>query len=65
MTKFIFLTVQYTTEKTREELINVGHVYRVIDSPNGKGATLYFGVSGPEIKVTETVKDVYNKIGSV
>jgi hypothetical protein len=62
MKNLVLLTVQYTIDKTRPELINLRHVFRVIDSPGGKGSTLYFGVNGPEMKITETISELQQKI---
>lgn len=62
MATFALLTVQYTTDKTRPELINLDQVVRIIDAPGGKGSTLYFGVSGPEIRVTEGIAEIQGKL---
>lgn len=57
MKKFITLTVAFTTTQTRKELINMGHVVRIID---GSGGTmLCFNSSGSDyIIVKESSADI-------
>jgi hypothetical protein len=62
MANLVTLTVQYTTDKTRSELINLDQVFGVVDAPNGIGSILYFGVNRPEVRVTENIKEVREKM---
>jgi hypothetical protein len=64
MATFVHLTVKFTLEKSRAELINLDKVVRIIDAPNGKGCTLYLGVDGPEIRVAESSAEILQKLAS-
>ena len=65
MTTLVLLTVSYAAGKTRPELINLDQVVRIIDSTKGTGSTLYFGVTGPEISVTESISDIQRQVSAL
>jgi hypothetical protein len=65
MATLVLLTVHYAADKTRTELINIDQVVRIIDSPKGTGSALYFGVSGPEIVVAESISEIQQQLSAL
>jgi H+/Cl- antiporter ClcA len=62
MQQFILLNVQFSTGRTRTELINADKISRIIESPAGNGSSIFFGVEGPAIQVTETIGEILHKL---
>jgi hypothetical protein len=65
MATLLLLNVQYAVGKTRTELINLDQVVRIIEPASGKGSLLYFGVSGPEISVVETISEIQEQLSAL
>lgn len=62
MKTFIPLTVAFTKDKNRVELINMGKVYRIIEK--GNGCLVCFNASGSEnMEVKESRAEIEKLIG--
>lgn len=62
MKTFIQLTVAFTKDKTRIELINVNKIYRILEQPNG--AVICFNSTGSDyIEVKEKKEDIEKMLG--
>ncbi|MEQ8425052.1 MAG: hypothetical protein RIA63_10105 [Cyclobacteriaceae bacterium] len=62
MNQFVNLTVAFTKDQTRSELINFGKVYRIIE--RGTGCLICFNSSGSDnIEVKESKAEIEKLLG--